>query len=71
MVERVTMDLLGGRQWKAVGDGAVFRYAYARVETDPDWGAWLLNFHSAVICLVVLSPDEGEHQDGSASRHMK
>jgi hypothetical protein len=58
VAERVALDLLGGRPWARVGGGA-FRYGHGRVPENPDWGAWLLVFHSTVFCLVVLSRDEG------------
>ena len=34
--EKVARNVLGGRPWVAIGDGA-FRYAYNRVADDPDW----------------------------------
>jgi len=62
VAERVAMDLLGGRPWAIVGGGA-FRYAHGRVPENPDWGAWLLAFHSTVFCLVVLSKGEQWSQE--------
>ena len=62
VAERVAVDLLGGRPWAIVGGGA-FRYAHGQVPDNPDWGAWLLVFHSTVFCLAMLSGDEqGSHE---------
>lgn len=57
VAEQIAMGLLGGRPWAIVGGGA-FRYAHGQVPENPDWGAWLLAFHSIVFCLVVLTTGE-------------
>ena len=59
VAERVARDLLGGRPWSIVG-GGLFRYACGQVPENPDWGAWLLTFHSTAFALVMLSKDEEE-----------
>lgn len=58
IAEGVALDFFAGRPWTIIADGA-FRYEHGRVPENPDWGAWLLSFHSTVFCLVVLSRDEG------------
>jgi hypothetical protein len=58
VAEKVALDLFAGRPWTIIGDGA-FRYEHGRVPENPDWGAWLLAFHSTVFCVVILSSDEG------------
>jgi hypothetical protein len=57
VAEHVARDLLGGKMWSVIGPG-LFRYAYNRVKENPDWGAWLLAFHSTVFAVVVLSGAE-------------
>jgi hypothetical protein len=58
VAERVALDFFAGRPWTIIGDG-LFRYEHGRVPENPDWGAWLLAFHSTVFCVVILSSDEG------------
>jgi hypothetical protein len=53
MAEGVALDFFAGRPWTIIGDGA-FRYEHGWVPEKPDWGAWLLAFHSTVFCVVVL-----------------
>jgi hypothetical protein len=57
IAEKVARNVLGGRPWVAIGDGA-FRYAYNRVADDPDWRAWLLQFFSGPFIVTLLTKDE-------------
>jgi hypothetical protein len=55
--EKVARNVLGGRPWIEIGNGA-FRYAYNHVAENPDWGAWLLQFFSGPFIVTLLTTDE-------------
>ena len=57
LIQQVALNLFDGKSYVDIGAGA-FRYAHARVTDNPDWGAWLLAFYTATLCIVILSGQE-------------